>query len=198
LPVDADFLSLRDFANILGLVALADILEEGDRRLAVPDLARNLLVPAHDFAHPRLDPAEIFGCERLGAREIVIEAGFRRRPKGHLGVRIKFLDRFGHDMGRVVTQNLEAIFGVPSDDRDRGIAVDNGGKVARPVVDPDCNCCPGEPGPDRGCNIGAADRREKLAALAVGQSNDDRHQGRQFVRGLGRHRGVKNIVVTHR
>ena len=81
----------------------------GDRRVAVPDLAADRLVAAHDLAHPRLDLLEIFGRERLVAGEIVIEAGFRRRPKGDLGVGIEFLDRLGHDMGRIVAQDLAAL-----------------------------------------------------------------------------------------
>src|SRR5215467_5516108 len=38
LPVKADLLSFRDFANILGLVLLADPAEIGDRRITIPNL----------------------------------------------------------------------------------------------------------------------------------------------------------------
>src|SRR5271156_510994 len=107
LPVEADLLTLRDFTDVFGLIRLADAVEEGDRSIAVPDLAGDLLVAAHDVTHPRLDLLEILGCERLGAGEIVIEPGLRRRPEGDLGIGIQFLYRLGHDMGRIVPQNLE-------------------------------------------------------------------------------------------
>src|SRR5689334_2119843 len=84
LPVEADLLARRDLADVFSLVGLADAAEERDRGLAVPDLARDLLVAPHDLAHAPLDLFEILGSERLGAREIVIEPGFGRRPKGDL------------------------------------------------------------------------------------------------------------------
>ena len=137
LPVEADLLTFRDFADIFGLVRLADAVEEGDRGVAVPDLPRDLLVPPHDLAHARLDPLEILGGERLGAGEIVVEPGFGRRPEGDLGIGIQFLDRLRHDMGRIVAQNLEPFRHLPSDDRDGGGAVDHGREIVRPAVDPD-------------------------------------------------------------
>src|SRR5260370_13401621 len=118
LPVEADLLTLRDFTDIFGLVRLADTVEEGDRGVAVPDLPRDLLVPPHDVAYSRLDPLQVFGGERLGTREIVIEPTFGRRPEGHLGIGIQFLDRLGHDMGRIVAQNLKPFRHLPSDDCD--------------------------------------------------------------------------------
>src|SRR6267142_2406147 len=54
------------------LESLAEIAKEGDRRAALPDLARNRLVTADDLAHPRLDPVEVFRRERLGTGEVVI------------------------------------------------------------------------------------------------------------------------------
>src|SRR5580693_3619723 len=117
LPVEADLLTFRDFADIFGLVALADTVEEGDSRVAVPDLARDLLVAAHDLAHARLNPFEILGRERFGAGEIVIKSGFGRRPEGDLGIGIQFLDRLRHNMGRIVAQDLEPFRYLPSNDR---------------------------------------------------------------------------------
>src|SRR5262249_6066009 len=78
LPVKADLLPFRDFTNILGLVLLADPAEIGDRRITIPNLARDLFVAAHDLAHPCLDPFEILRRKRLGTGEIVIEAGLSR------------------------------------------------------------------------------------------------------------------------
>ena len=67
LPVEAELLTSRDLADIFGLVRSPMTVEEGDRCVAVPDLARDLLVSPHDFAHALLDPLEILGGERLVA-----------------------------------------------------------------------------------------------------------------------------------
>src|SRR6201981_982222 len=67
LPGEAELLPSWDFADIFGVVSFADTVEEGDCCVAVPDLARDLFVAPHDFAHARVDPLEILGGERLGA-----------------------------------------------------------------------------------------------------------------------------------
>ncbi len=48
LAVEADLLVRRDLADIFGLVALADASEEGDRGVALPDLAADLFVATYD------------------------------------------------------------------------------------------------------------------------------------------------------
>ena len=149
LAVEADLLACRDLADIFGLVALADAGEEGDRGVALPDLAGDLLVAADDLAHPLLDLLEVFRGERLVAGEIVIEAGLGRGAEGDLGLGIKLLDRLGHHVGGVVAQDLEPLGRFAGDDCDRGVMVDHGGEVARPAVDLDGDRRLGEPGSDR-------------------------------------------------
>src|SRR6266446_1137979 len=124
LPIQADLLAGRNFAYIFGLIAFADIAKEGDRRAALPHLARNRLVTADDLAHPRLDPLEVFRRERLGTGEVVIKPGVCRRAEGDLGIGIEFLDRLGHDMGGVVAEDLEPLRGIARYDGNRGVAID--------------------------------------------------------------------------
>ena len=171
LPIEADLLARRDLADIFGLVALADAVEERDRGVAVPDLARDLLVAAHDLAHARFDPLEILGGERRGAGEIVIEPGFGRRPKGDLGIGIQFLDRLGHDVGRIVAQNLKPFRHLPSDDRDGGVVVDHGREIARPPVDLNGDRRFRQTRPDSGGDFGASDRTGKFEAFTVRQDH---------------------------
>src|SRR6266851_2858430 len=190
LPVEADLLSLRDLADILGLVALATVAKKGDSRVAVPDLTGDLLVAAHDVVHPRLDLAEIFGRERLGAGEIVIKPGFRRRPERDLGVGIELLDRLGHDMGSVMPQDLEPFGGVSGDDRDGGILVDHRSQVARPAIDPDRDRRLGEPRPNCSRNFAARDRAGKFEAFAVRQGRHDRRRTAFYG-------NVKDVFFTH-
>ena len=125
----------------------------------------------HDLAHARLDLLEIFGRERLGAREIVVEAGFGRRPEGDLGIGIEFLDRLGHDMGRVVAQDLEPFRHLASDDRDGGVAVDHGREIARPPVDLNGDRRFRQTRPNRGGDFGASDRPGKFEAFTVRQDH---------------------------
>ena len=136
LAIEADLLARRDLADIFGLVALADAGEEGDRGVAVPDFAGDLLVAAHDLAHPLFDLFEVFGREGLGAGEIVIKAGLGRRAEGDLGLGIEFLDRLGHDVGGVVAQDFEPL------GRHSRVMIATAaswsitrGEVARPAVD---------------------------------------------------------------
>src|SRR6516164_550577 len=80
LPIEADLLPGRYLTDVFGLVALTDTEKKGDCRIAVPNLARDLLVAVHDLAHPLLDLFQMVGRKRLAAGEIVVEAGLRRRP----------------------------------------------------------------------------------------------------------------------
>src|ERR1700730_12148947 len=49
LPIQADLLAGRNFADIFGLIAFADIAKKSDRRIAVPNLPGDRLVTADDF-----------------------------------------------------------------------------------------------------------------------------------------------------
>src|SRR5262249_22320900 len=95
LAIEADLLLRRNLADIFGLVALADAVEEGYRPVAAPHLARDRFVAAHDVAHALLDAREVVGRERRCAREIVIKAGVGRRAEGDLRFGIELLDRLG-------------------------------------------------------------------------------------------------------
>src|SRR5699024_541996 len=76
--------------------------------------ALELLPRLDDLAHARLDSVQIFGMERLGNVEIVIEAVGNRwtDSQGRLGE--QFLDGLGHDMGGGVPQNIPAVWAVDS------------------------------------------------------------------------------------
>src|SRR5207237_5436720 len=86
LAIEADLLLGRDLADIFGLVALADAVEEGDRLVAVPYLAGDRLVAVHDVAHAFLDAREVLRGERRRLGEVVVEAGLGRGTEGDQGV----------------------------------------------------------------------------------------------------------------
>src|SRR5204862_7443418 len=87
LAIEADFLTRRDLADIFGFVPLADAVEKGDGLVALPDLASDPLVAADDLPHPLFDASQVFRRERLGAGNVVVEAGLGRRPAGDAGSR---------------------------------------------------------------------------------------------------------------
>src|SRR5258708_33266094 len=109
LLVDADLFVGRDLADPFGLVFLTDRFEEGDRLVARPYLARDLLVALDDLAHARLELRQILGGERRGAGEVVREAGLGRRAERDLGDGIALLPRLGRNMPRSAAQNVERI-----------------------------------------------------------------------------------------
>src|SRR5690606_41427404 len=85
----------------LRLDALADILEMLDRLVARPDVTTGGTRLLDDLMHARLDPGQVFGRERLGAGEIVIEAVVNGRADGHLGAGIQILHRHRSKMAGV-------------------------------------------------------------------------------------------------
>ena len=111
------------------------------------------LVALDDLAHARLDLFEILGRERRVAREIVIEAVLGRRAEGDLRLGVELLDRLGHDVRGVVTDDFEPVRLVAGDDRDLGVMVDDGREVARAAV---------KLQRDRRLGEAGADRRRKL------------------------------------
>src|SRR5947207_2242922 len=131
LPVEADLLLGRDLADIFGLITFADAVEEGDGLVAIPHFTVDRLVAPHDVAHALLDALEIVRRERRRTREVVIKPGLGRRAKGNLRFGIELLDRLGHDMGRVVAQDLDTLRHISGDDRDRGVMIDQRREIAR-------------------------------------------------------------------
>ena len=109
LPVHGDFLALGNVADDLGLVGFALIPEEIHCARSVPDLAGNRFVASDDVVHPRFDALEILRCEGFIAGEVVVKAVLNGRADGDLGLRIEFLDRFRHDVGRVMSQDFQSI-----------------------------------------------------------------------------------------
>ncbi len=168
LAIDRDLLVRRDLADPLGLEALALGAEMADRLVAAPDLAVDCLVAVDDLAHARLDHREILRRERLVAGEIVVEAGFGRRPEGDLGAGIELLHCLGQDVRRVVAQQRQRVGMLAGDDLHPGIAVDDGGEIAQRAVDLDGERRLGEARADRGGERAAAQRRVEAALAAVG------------------------------
>jgi len=173
LAVDADLRIARQSPDVFGFVLFATILEEADRRVALPDFPHDRLVATDDLVHAPLDFFQIVQGERLGAGEIVEEAGLGRRSEGDLGVPIKLLDRLGHDMGAVVAQQRHRLVMATGDDCDARIAIDFGGEVLEVRADHDGQGVLGQSGADCGGDFEAGDRSIELAHASVGQRDSN-------------------------
>src|SRR5260221_14294038 len=161
LLVDADLFVGRDLADPFGLVFLADRFEEGDRLVARPYLARDLLVALDDLAHARLELRQILGGERRVTGEIVIEAGLGRRAERDLDVGIELLRRLSENMRRIVAQHLERLGHIAGDDGDPGVPLDRRGEILELAVDADHHGGLGEAGADRGGDLAAGHRSRR-------------------------------------
>ncbi len=173
LAVDADLRVARQGLDVLGLVLLAVVLEKADRRVALPDLARDRLVAVDDLVHAPLDSLQVVQGERLGAGEVVEEAGLGRRAECDLGVRKELLDRFGHDMGAVVTKQGHGVVVAAGDDLDARVAIDLRGQVLEVRADLDGQGVPCQSGADCGGDIEAGYRPIERAHASVGQRDGD-------------------------
>ena len=109
LAIDRDRIRVRQVADDLRLVLLADRVEVSDGLVAVPDLARDLLVAIDDLLHALFDLFQIVQAERLVTREVVIEAVLDVRADRDLGARKQLLHGLGQDVGRVVTDGVEGL-----------------------------------------------------------------------------------------
>jgi hypothetical protein len=85
--------------------------------------------------HALLDALEILGRERCAAREVVVKAVLDRGSDRDLSFGIQLLHGLGHDVRRIVTQQLEPVRRRPSDDLDTRVALDRQRKVLESAVD---------------------------------------------------------------
>ena len=175
LAVDRDLLVVGEVADDLGLVVLADRIEEPDRVVALPDLAGDGLVAGDDLAHARLHRLEIGRREGLVAGEVVVEAVLDGRPDGDLDVRVELLRGLGEGMGGVVADEFED-FGVgvlAGYDLDGAVRGDGPREVAEAAVEADRERGLGEAGRDRGGDVVSRDGTRVGALGAVGERERD-------------------------
>ena len=109
MTIDRDIFIRGNAFDQFGLVVFADVLEMLHRLVARPDFAPGGPRLFDDLVHLGFDLGQVFGRERLGAGEVVIEAVLDRRADGDLGAGIKLLHRHGQKMRRVVADQLQRL-----------------------------------------------------------------------------------------
>jgi hypothetical protein len=137
LRIDFDLVAFGDGVDQLELEGLALVAEQLLGCLAVDHLAGEGRVAGDDLAHLGLDLGEIVGREGLRAREVVIEAVLDHRADRHLRAGIELLHGFGHDVGRVVTDEFERFGVVARQDADARVGLDRLGEIAGLAVELD-------------------------------------------------------------
>ncbi len=181
--IDRDRLALGQIADDLGLVGLAHALEVGDRGVAVHLLTADGLVAVDDLAHALLDRGQVVEAERLAAGEVVIEAVLDVGADGHLGAREQLLHRLGQDVGGVVADDVEGLWGVAAQDLDLAAVIDRPLQIAELAVELDQDGALGEGRGDRGGDVAARDPVGEGTAGAVGKDQVDHGLTLQVPRG---------------
>ena len=169
LAVQAHFLVGGQITDDLGLELFAGFQEELHRFVAVPYFTADVLVAAHNVLHALFDGLQIIRSERFSTMEVVVEAVFDGRANGHLGVGEQFLNGFSHDVGCIVTNQLQGVVGVAGDDLHRGAIVDGQINVDQVAVDLGGQGLFGEFFADATGNIQCGGRLIKLHGCPIGQ-----------------------------
>ncbi len=169
LRVDLDVVAFGDRVDQLDLVVLAHVGKQLLRRRALHHLAGERRVALDDLAHLGFDLRQIVGRERLFPGEVVIEAVVDHRADGDLRAGIELLHRLGHDMGRVVADELERLRVLARDDADRGVALDRRGKVVELAVELDRHRLLGKRLGDGLGDVAARDSRFEVARGTIGK-----------------------------
>ena len=167
--VERDRLVGRDRRDDLGLVVLAQALEELHRVVARHLRAHDGLVLLRELRHALLDRGEVLRRERALVREVVVEAVLDHRTDRHLRVGEQFLDRVGEQVRRRVADDLEALGVLVGDDRDAGVAVDHVRRVDDLAVDLAGQRGLGEAGADGRGDVADGDGAVELTDGAVGK-----------------------------
>ena len=107
--VKTDLLAFRNIGEPLELVGLSGLLQHlfgfGARELEV--LERQFA--ADQLLHLLLDLLQVLIDQAMLHVEVVVEAVFGRGADVELRIRIKFLDRRGHHMGRAVADRIQRV-----------------------------------------------------------------------------------------
>ena len=171
--VERNILASRDRADDFGLVVLAHGFEIGHRLIARQHTAHNRLVLGRQLSHPLFDGLQVFGREGALVRKIVIKPVLDHRADGHLRLREQLFDRIGQQVGRGVTDHLQALGVLGRDDRQFGIAPNGVGGVHELAIDLAAQGRLGQAGSDRGGHFGHRHRLGKLTQGTVGKSDLD-------------------------
>ncbi len=132
--VQADLLVLRNRGDDFGLVLLAHRFEQFHGFIAAPDLARYLLVLLGELGHLLLDGNQVLGREGALVGEVVVEAVLDHRADRHLRLGIQLLDSVGQQVGRRVTDHINAVGILVRDDGESCIALDEEAGVDRLTI----------------------------------------------------------------
>ena len=172
LAVEADLLARRDGGDDLGLVVLAQPLEGLDRLVARHHAALDRQVRGGQLLHPGFEFLEVLGGEGPLVGEVVVEAVLDHRADRDLRVRVDRLHGLCEQVGGRVAEDLEAFGVLGRDDGDRGVAVDQVGRVDQAAVDlaGERGLC--EAGTDVGGELGDGQRLGIGPLAAVGQRDD--------------------------
>ena len=108
--IERDLAVLRDVGEAFELVVLAASGEERMGVFAGHDLAFEREMRLRDLFHFRFDLRQVVDGEARFQVEIVVEAVLGRRPDVEFCVRVEFLHRSSHHVGRAVPNGFQRVF----------------------------------------------------------------------------------------
>ena len=163
----------RDRFDDLGLVVLADALEEGHGLVARLHAARHRQRFLDDLLHLGLDGRQVFGRERTLVGEVVEEAAVDHRADGDLGAGEQALHGLGQQVGGGVAQHVQRVGMLVGDDLERGVVGDDEAGVHQLAVHLAAQGGLGQARADGQGDVGDADGVLEGAAAAVGERDVD-------------------------
>src|SRR6056297_1780292 len=167
-PVHAQGFGAGNGLDQFDLEGFAAVLIVLDGAGAVPDFGADGIAYVDDFLHLFFDHAKVFGCEGVLAVEVVIPSVLDHRADGDFHIGPKLLNRAGHDVGEVVTDQFERLsFVLHRVDRDGGILLDRPLQIPVLAIQRRRNRLFGERGRDIGRDIGRSDAGIIRAAVTI-------------------------------
>ena len=154
LAVQRHILAARNAGDDLGLVVLTQSLEIRHRLVAREHTAHHCFVLVGQFDHLLFDSRKVFGREGPLVGKVVVETVLDHGTDGDLCVGKQFLDGVGQQMGGGVSDHLQAIGVLGSDNGQRSVFCDQETGVHQPAVDLATQRRLGQTGADGGGHLG--------------------------------------------
>ncbi len=186
MPIHAQWLVTGDGVNQLDFERLVCVFVMFNGAGTVPYFCANFVAQVDDFLHLLLNRAEVFGRERFGAVKVIIPAVFDHRADGDFYIGPQLLHGAGHDVGKVMPDQLKrcgvVFHGV---DGDAGVGFDGPLQVPVLAIQGGRNGLFAQRIGNAGGNFGSRDACVKIAGVAIGECQGNLRHGRQAPRRFG-------------
>ena len=169
LGVQGHILASRNTADDFSLVVLAQTLEILHRLIARHDRANDWLVLGGQLGHAFLDRSQIVRGKGPAVGEVVIKTMLDDRADGDLRLGEQFFHRVGQQVGRGVTNHVQAVGILGGDDGQARIAGDGVRGIHQLAFHASAQGGFGQTGANRGGDLGDRHRARELSLGSIGK-----------------------------